>query len=89
MDKLQARNMGMYMTIYAWTATDAICTTSPAATFIYKTLTNGGTILDTGIQLAGGFIDALQMISPTTGFGLSDPVGGKWTVVKTTDGGST
>ncbi len=74
--------------IYAWSANDAICTTSPAATFIYKT-TNGGTTWVQVYTLAGGFIDALQMISPTEGYGVGDPVAGKWTIVKTTDGGST
>jgi len=74
--------------IYAWSANDAICTTSPAATFIYKT-TNGGTTWTQVYTLAGGFINALQMVSPTVGYGVGDPVAGKWTVVKTTDAGST
>lgn len=73
--------------IYAWSANDAICTTSPAATFIYKT-TNGGTNWVQVYTLAGGFIDALQMISPTEGYGVGDPVAGKWTIVKTTNGGT-
>ena len=74
--------------IYAWSANDALCTTSPSATFIYKT-TNGGTTWTQVYTLAGGFIDAIQMVSPTEGYALGDPVGGKWTVVKTTDGGNT
>ncbi len=74
--------------IYAWSANDAICTTSPAATFIYKT-TNGGTNWTQVYTLAGGFINALQMVSATEGYGEGDPVGGKWTIVKTTDGGNT
>ncbi len=73
--------------IYAWSANDAICTTSPAATFIYKT-SNGGTTWTQVYTLAGGFIDGLQMISPTVGYGMGDPVGGTWTIVKTTDGGA-
>ncbi len=73
--------------IYAWSANDAICTTSPAATFIYKT-TDGGTTWTQAYTLAGGFIDGLQMISPTVGYGMGDPVGGTWTIVKTTDGGA-
>ena len=74
--------------IYAWSANDALCTTSPSATNIYKT-TNGGTNWTQVYTLAGGFIDGLQMVSATEGYGLGDPVGGKWVVVKTTDGGNT
>ncbi len=74
--------------IYAWSANDAICTTSPSATYIYKT-TNGGTNWTQVYTLAGGFINGLQMISATEGYGEGDPVGGKWTIVKTTDGGNT
>lgn len=29
------------------------------------------------------------MVSATEGYGVGDPVGGKWTIVKTTDGGNT
>ncbi|MDQ3021399.1 MAG: choice-of-anchor J domain-containing protein [Bacteroidota bacterium] len=80
--------IGDIYNIYAWSANDAICTTTPGATFIYKT-TNGGTTWTQVFTQAGGFIDALQMISATEGYGLGDPVTGKWTVVKTTDGGNT
>ncbi len=79
---------GDVYSIYAWDANNAICTTSPDTTFIFKT-SNGGTTWNKTYALpAPGFIDALQMISPTEGYGLGDPVGGKWTVVKTTDGGN-
>ncbi|MBX7044018.1 MAG: T9SS type A sorting domain-containing protein [Ignavibacteria bacterium] len=74
--------------IYAWSANDALCTTSPSATFIYKT-TNGGTTWTQVYTLAGGFINAIQMVSPTEGYAEGDPVGGKWTILKTTDGGTT
>ncbi len=74
--------------IYAWSANDALCTTSPSATNIYKT-TNGGTTWTQVFTQAGGFIDAIQMVSTTEGYALGDPVGGKWTVLKTTDGGTT
>jgi len=72
--------------IYAWSANDALCTTSPSATNIYKT-TNGGTTWTLVFTQAGGFIDAIQMINTTTGYALGDPVGGKWTIVQTTNGG--
>jgi photosystem II stability/assembly factor-like uncharacterized protein len=74
--------------IYAWSANEALCTTSPGATNIYKT-TNGGTTWTQVFTQAGGFIDAIQMVSTTEGYAVGDPVGGKWTIVKTTDGGNT
>ncbi|MBV6477992.1 MAG: Ycf48-like protein [Ignavibacteria bacterium] len=72
--------------IYAWSANDALCTTSPGATNIYKT-TNGGTTWTNVFTLAGGFINAIQMVSATEGYAEGDPVGGKWTILKTTNGG--
>lgn len=72
--------------IYAWSANEALCTTSPSATNIYKT-TNGGTTWTLVYTQAGGFIDAIQMINTSTGYAVGDPVGGKWTIVQTTNGG--
>jgi len=77
--------------IYAWSANDAICTTSPGTgTFIYKT-TNGGTNWVQVYTLAGAaaFLNALQMVSPTEGYATGDPVSAVWEFLKTTDGGST
>ncbi len=79
--------VGDIYNIYAWSANDALCTTSPSATFIYKT-TNGGTSWTQVYTLAGGFINAIEMINATTGYAEGDPVGGKWTILQTTDGGS-
>ncbi len=77
--------------IYAWSANDALVTTTPsaAATFIYKTA-NGGTTWTQVYTLAAtnAFINAIQMISPTEGYAEGDPIGGKWTILKTTDGGN-
>lgn len=73
--------------IYAWSANDALCTTSPAATFIYKT-TNGGATWTQVYTLAGAFINAIQMVSATEGYAEGDPVGGKWMILKTTNGGT-
>ncbi|HMQ69479.1 MAG TPA: choice-of-anchor J domain-containing protein, partial [Ignavibacteria bacterium] len=73
--------------IYAWSANDALCTTSPSSTLIYKT-SNGGNNWTQVYSLAGGFMDAIEMISPTEGYAIGDPVGGKWVVLKTTDGGN-
>jgi len=65
----------------------ALCTTTPgAATFIYKTI-NGGALWTQVFTQAGGFIDAIQMVSLTEGYALGDPVAAKWTVLKTTNGG--
>lgn len=74
--------------IWAVDANTAFCTSSPAATFIYKT-TNGGANWTQVYTLAGGFIDGIQMVSSTNGYALGDPVSGKWTVLQTTDGGNT
>ena len=74
--------------IYAVDASTAFVTTSPSATFIYKT-TNGGTTWTQVYTLPGGFINAIQMISPTVGYAEGDPVGGKWTILTTVDGGNT
>ena len=77
--------------IYAIDALDAntaFVTTSPAATYIFRT-TNGGTSWDTVFTQAGGFIDAIKMFDANNGMALGDPVGGKWTIVKTSNGGAT
>ncbi len=74
--------------IEALDANTAFVTTSPSATFIYRT-TNGGASWTQVYTLAGGFINGMIMVSPTTGFAVGDPVGGKWTVLATTDGGAT
>lgn len=73
--------------IYAVNANTAFCTTTPDTTFIYKT-TNGGTTWTKVFAQAGGFIDAIQMVSPTQGHALGDPVSGKWTILKTTNSGN-
>lgn len=79
---------GTIYNIFAWSANEAICAANLASTFIYKT-SNGGVTWTQVFNQAGGFINAVHMISSTEGYGLGDPVGGKWTVVKTTDGGNT
>lgn len=80
---------GSVYALSAWSANDAICTTTPATTtFIYKT-SNGGTTWTQVYSLAGGFIDGIQMISATEGYAMGDPVTAKWCILKTTDGGTT
>ena len=79
---------GDVVNINALDANTAFCTTSPSATIIYKTM-NGGANWTPVFNQPGGFIDAIQMISPSIGYALGDPVGGKWTVLKTTNSGNT
>ena len=74
--------------IYAIDASTAFVTTSPGSSFIYRTV-NGGVTWTQVFSQAGGFIDAIEMISPTVGFAIGDPVGGLWTILKTVDGGAT
>jgi len=74
--------------IEALDANTAWCTTSPSATFIYKT-TNGGTNWTQVYTVAGGFINAIKMYSPTNGIATGDVLAGVWLILGTTDGGST
>ena len=74
--------------IWALDANTALLTTSPGATFIYRT-TNGGANWTQVFTQAGGFIDAIVMSSATTGYAYGDPVGARWSLWKTTDGGVT
>ena len=77
--------------IYVVNALDAntafISTTPDTATFIYRT-TNAGTTWTNVYTLNGGFIDGIKMFDASNGIAVGDPVGGKWTVLKTTDGGA-
>lgn len=74
--------------IHAWSANDALCTTSPNGTFIYKT-TNGGLSWTQVYTHPSGFINAIAMISPTEGYATGDPIGLVWEFLKTTNGGTT
>jgi photosystem II stability/assembly factor-like uncharacterized protein len=77
--------------IYAIEALDANtawATTSPAATFVYKT-TNGGTNWTQVFTQAGGFMNGIVFRDANNGFIQGDPVGGRWSLFRTTDGGNT
>ncbi|GEM_PF-684447 len=77
--------------IYNITAVDANnawVTTSAAATFIYRT-TNGGTNWTQVFTQTGGFIDGMVFTTVNNGFAYGDPVGGRWSLWKTTNGGVT
>lgn len=80
--------VGDIYNIYAVDANTAFVTTSPSATFIYKT-TNAGANWTQVYTLAGGFINAIEMTSALTGYAEGDPVGGTWTILTTVDGGNT
>ncbi len=73
--------------IYAIDSMNALVTASPGATFVYRT-TNGGSTWTQVFTQAGGFIDAIWMNTPTTGFMYGDPVSGRWSLWKTTNGGA-
>jgi hypothetical protein len=74
--------------IEALDANTAFVTTSPGATFIYKT-TNGGANWVQVYTIAGGFINTIKMVSATNGFAFGDVLAGNWLMLKTVDGGNT
>lgn len=87
---LNASGTGLTGDIYCINAVDAntaFCSSSPSVTIIFKTI-NGGASWAPVFNQPGGFIDAIQMINPSTGYSVGDPVGGKWTVLKTTNSGN-
>ena len=55
---------------------------------IYKTM-NGGVSWSLVFSQTDGFIGGIQMKSALEGYAIGSPMGGKWTVLKTTDGGNT
>jgi photosystem II stability/assembly factor-like uncharacterized protein len=55
-------------------------------TFIWRT-TDGGATWQIAYTQLHGFLDAVQMISPTEGIAVGDPVEGKFTILRTTDAG--
>lgn len=67
----------------------ALVTGSSAnATFVYRT-TNGGANWIQVFTQNGGFIDAIWMGNSQAGFMYGDPVGGRWSLWGTIDGGIT
>ena len=63
-------------------------TGSSSSAYVYTTSNGGSTWTQVFIQ-TGGFINAIWMTSATNGFMTGDPVGGRWSLWGTTDGGST
>ena len=79
---------GIVYAIEAIDADNAWCTTSPAATFIFKT-TNGGVNWVQVFTQTGGFINGISFSDANNGFAEGDPVGGRWSLWKTSDAGTT
>lgn len=87
----QCASVGLAGDVYNIFAIDdltAFCTTSPAATFVYKT-TDGGATWTQVFTQTGGFVDIIWFFDATNGIIIGDPVGGRWTIFKTTNAGTT
>jgi len=61
--------------------------TASDTTYLYRT-TNGGTDWKSVFSQSSGFLNDIHMIDHLNGIAYGDPVGGKWTIIKTTDGGT-
>jgi photosystem II stability/assembly factor-like uncharacterized protein len=72
----------------AFISSTSIGQSGPTSTRIYKT-TNGGGSWSQVFSQANGLIGGIQMQSALQGYAMGSPVNGKWTVLKTTDGGNT
>jgi photosystem II stability/assembly factor-like uncharacterized protein len=59
-----------------------------STTHIFRT-TNGGVSWNSVFEQTPGSINSIRMIDAYNGIAIGDPSGGKWTVLKTSDGGST
>jgi photosystem II stability/assembly factor-like uncharacterized protein len=72
----------------AWIAT--IKNQNPWGTYIHKT-TNGGATwaMVYGNHDPSAYLDAIKMFDSTYGIALGDPVGGRWMILSTGDGGET
>lgn len=77
---------GDIFNIWAIDGNTALLTTSPSATYIYRT-SNAGVNWTQVFTQAGGFIDAIVMANANTGYAYGDPVSARWSLWKTTNGG--
>jgi hypothetical protein len=78
--------------VYAICGIDAntcLVSTSPGATFVFRTTNGGANWTQVFTQASPGFIDDIKMFNSTNGFMYGDPVGGRWSLWKTTDAGAT
>jgi hypothetical protein len=74
--------------IFAIDANTALVAGSGTSSFLFRT-TNGGANWTQVFTEAGGFINSVQMGNIFAGFMTGDPVGGRWSLWGTTDGGIT
>jgi hypothetical protein len=81
-------------TIEALNATSALCSfTNSTATYLLKT-TDTGLNWQIIFQQPNGYIRSIKMsynangFNPTTGYAIGDPVGGRWTLLRTTNSGA-
>ena len=58
-------------------------------TYVYRTSNAGATWTQVFTQTGGGFIDAMWMRTNLLGFMVGDPVGSRWALFKTSNGGLT
>jgi photosystem II stability/assembly factor-like uncharacterized protein len=56
-------------------------------TYVYHTSNSGANWTQVFMQANGGFINSVNMRSGSAGFMQGDPVGGRWSLWKTTNGG--
>ncbi len=73
--------------IYAIDANTALVCGSGTSAFVFKTI-NGGANWTQVFTQTGGFMNALIMVNPVTGFMYGDPVGGRWSLWGTLNGGT-
>ncbi|MCR4417421.1 MAG: choice-of-anchor J domain-containing protein [Ignavibacteria bacterium] len=70
-------------------ADKALVATNGTSDAVIHITTNGGQTWQNVVTVPGGFINVIIMFDDMNGFAQGDPVGGNWTLLKTTDGGFT
>lgn len=72
--------------IFAIDSTTALVTGSNTTAYVYRS-TNGGLTWVQVFTQSGGFMNAIWMTSPLIGVMYGDPVGSRWSLWRTTNGG--
>jgi photosystem II stability/assembly factor-like uncharacterized protein len=76
-----------FRSIHAFDAQTAVAASAGQPAVIYRTA-NGGKTWEKVHQEGGeAFFDAIQFIDAQRGYVLGDPIGGKWMILETLDGG--
>lgn len=65
-----------------------VATANVDSTIIFRT-TDYGSSWSRQYAQQLGFIDAIRMYNTTSGIAVGDPIGGRWTILRTANGGST